>query len=117
MADERKINTGTDLEAVRAEIARTNAEWNPRGVARQANRMPCPNCKTAGWKSVVKKEGPNTGRPFFSCADCDHFEWLDLPLCVSCEHRLADGTKKDGKHKGRKFRWCPHCKGTFTWLD
>jgi len=41
--------------------------------------MECPICKTEMRKLVVKKEGPNKGRPFWGCGvkDCDGFAWAD----------------------------------------
>lgn len=41
---------------------------------------PCPGCGESTLKSlIVKKEGPNKGRPFFRCerVDCNYFQWGD----------------------------------------
>ncbi|KAL5281975.1 TOP3A family protein [Megaselia abdita] len=38
----------------------------------------CPKCKTTLSALTVKKEGPNTGRQFFSCRNsCNFFQWTD----------------------------------------
>lgn len=39
----------------------------------------CPECSKPMWTSFTSKAGKNFGRPFSSCRDCDHFEWLDTP--------------------------------------
>lgn len=40
----------------------------------------CPGCDCNSLKAlIVKKEGPNKGRPFFRCekTDCNYFQWSD----------------------------------------
>lgn len=41
----------------------------------------CPDCGKPKWLNITKKEGPNKGRPFASCANRGHntFEWMDSP--------------------------------------
>lgn len=41
----------------------------------------CPDCGKPKWLNITKKEGPNKGRPFASCANRGHntFEWMDAP--------------------------------------
>jgi len=65
---------------------------------------------------VVKKDGPNKGRPFAACDKCNRFQWLDLPLC-RCGERKYKATCKSGRHAGRPFMACPNrCQGSFSWL-
>lgn len=76
--------------------------------------VPCPKCKEGCKANVVKKENENKGRPFIFCADCNKFEWLDLPFC-KCGLRKFQAKSKA---TGRPFRACPdQCKGGFEWID
>lgn len=41
----------------------------------------CPNCGKLLYPRIVKKPGPNRGRPFFCCEDaCNFFKWADITL-------------------------------------
>eukprot|EP01039_Chlorochromonas_danica_P004386 gene4386-4807_t len=91
----------------------------------------------------VTKEGPNTGRPFFSCpqprgSGCDFFEWADQPqatvaapaggsgAAISCncgQPARSVVTQKEGPNKGRPFYTCAMKRGGvggcdfFQWAD
>jgi DNA topoisomerase III len=96
---------------------------------------PCPACGKGVLKGgVVRKEGPNKGRPFLMCSEvdrekpdsCQHFEWKDETPCPSCgKGVLKRGVvRKEGPNKGRPFAMCSAVDRTkpdgcqhFSWLD
>lgn len=41
---------------------------------------------------IVKKEGPNTGKKFFSCKACNFFEWADQPQRKYDPSRFKNGS-------------------------
>jgi hypothetical protein len=47
----------------------------------KAYKRPCPGCKHREGMRVqrVNKAGPNCGRIFQACENCDHFKWLGEP--------------------------------------
>jgi transcription elongation factor Elf1 len=80
---------------------------------------PCPECGEDRPVWTVKKAGPNRGRPFISCPECDAFAWCDLRPCPTCGATLfVAQVKKGGPNLGRRFRACPRrCQKAFEWLD
>lgn len=78
-------------------------------------KLDCPLCCRTINVNLTKKEGPNQGREFISCKDCDLFEWLDMPECNDCGRREFEGTVKDGKNEGRRHRSCPN-RCSFGWV-
>lgn len=92
----------------------------------------CPKCKNALTRlNKVKKAGPNKGRWFLSCWDCNnHFQWLenkdnddgddDMPNCPGCDCKSLKSliVKKEGPNKGRSFFKCEKADcGYFQWAD
>ena len=89
-------------------------------------------CNIPATEFTVKKDGPNKGRPFFSCSErkCDFFQWGDeepetqnvtvenAPNCA-CQLPAQQFTvKKDGPNKGRPFFSCQTRKcDFFQWGD
>ena len=71
---------------------------------------------------IVRKEGPNLGREFYSCTTCDFFEWKtdgnDDNIDCDCKQTKAcvRVVKKEGPNKGRTFYCCAKkmC-GFFKW--
>ncbi|KAF9073663.1 DNA topoisomerase [Rhodocollybia butyracea] len=69
-----------------------------------------PNCKCdvpAGRRSVVK-EGPNQGRPFWTCDEksCDFFAWADQPLPSSNSQVSSIPTKRPFSNQAESSRQC-----------
>eukprot|EP00959_Pyramimonas_sp_CCMP1952_P213910 4475932-Pyramimonas_sp.AAC.1 len=49
----------------------------------QEPQVTCPNCRSIAPRLTVQKQGPNHGRPFFSCGkqpSCKFFLWGDGPI-------------------------------------
>ena len=98
----------------------------------------CPVCGKPRTANRVRKEGPNTGRLFYSCSDreCSHFEWAspapasavpddpelaqarqETGPCEGCgAARSVNRVKKEGANKGRLFAKCDAC-GAFDWVS
>ncbi|XP_006630151.1 endonuclease 8-like 3 isoform X1 [Lepisosteus oculatus] len=77
---------------------------------------------------VVKKEGENKGRQFFTCSlpretQCGFFEWADLhfPTCHHGKRCLMRTVLKLGPNNGRDFYVCPLGKTKqcdfFQWVE
>ncbi|XP_075053535.1 endonuclease 8-like 3 isoform X2 [Mixophyes fleayi] len=67
---------------------------------------------------VVKKDGENKGRIFYSCSlpretHCEFFEWADLhfPLCNHGKRCIMRTVLKIGPNNGKNFYVCPFGKG------
>ncbi|MCI0459915.1 MAG: HAD-IIIA family hydrolase [Gemmataceae bacterium] len=104
---------------------------------------PCPDCNHEGTRRAfrVQKEGPNKGRLFIKCRECERFEWWPPPTtvaeaeaagerdpelaalqgsagpCPRCgQPRKALRVKKKGTNQGRLFLRCndPDC-DSFEW--
>ncbi|NXP04973.1 NEIL3 Endonuclease, partial [Thinocorus orbignyianus] len=90
-----------------------------------------PRCVTHGRPCrlrMVRKEGENKGRWFYSCAlprekQCQHFQWadLDFPLCHHGKRCLLKTVLKMGPNNGKNFFVCPlgrekQC-GFFQWAE
>ncbi|XP_077135656.1 endonuclease 8-like 3 [Ranitomeya variabilis] len=63
---------------------------------------------------VVRKDGENKGRQFYSCAlpkerQCDYFEWADLhfPFCNHEKRCIMRTVLKLGPNNGKNFYVCP----------
>ena len=54
----------------------TNTNGNMLNADDEDNPMMC-NCNRPAVMKTVRKDGPNQGRPFFSCSDCSFFAWAD----------------------------------------
>ncbi|NXV12423.1 NEIL3 Endonuclease, partial [Cepphus grylle] len=77
-------------------------------------------------RRVVRKEGENTGRRFYTCplpreTRCHHFQWADLnsPFCDHGERCVVKSVLKMGPNNGKNFFACPLGKekqcGFFQW--
>ncbi|KAM3938076.1 endonuclease 8-like 3 [Leptodactylus fuscus] len=77
---------------------------------------------------VVKKDGENKGRQFYSCSlprevRCDYFEWADLhfPFCNHGKRCIMRTVLKIGPNNGKNFYVCPFGKdkqcGFFQWAE
>ncbi|XP_063776737.1 endonuclease 8-like 3 isoform X2 [Pseudophryne corroboree] len=75
---------------------------------------------------VVRKDGENKGRIFYSCSlpretSCEFFEWADLhfPFCNHGRRCIMRTVLKLGPNNGKKFYVCPFGKdkqcGFFEW--
>ncbi|XP_063314225.1 endonuclease 8-like 3 [Pelobates fuscus] len=75
---------------------------------------------------VVRKDGDNKGRQFYTCSlpresRCEHFEWADLqfPLCNHAKRSIMRTVLKLGPNNGKNFYVCPLGKdkqcGFFEW--
>ncbi|NXJ60965.1 NEIL3 Endonuclease, partial [Rostratula benghalensis] len=90
-----------------------------------------PRCRTHGRPCVlrlVRKEGENQGRRFYSCplppeTRCHHFQWADLhfPVCHHGKRCLLRTVLKMGPNNGKNFFVCPLGKekecGFFQWAE
>ncbi|XP_073499643.1 endonuclease 8-like 3 isoform X2 [Phyllobates terribilis] len=63
---------------------------------------------------VVRKDGENKGRQFYSCAlpkerQCDYFQWADLhfPFCNHLKRCIMRTVLKIGPNNGKNFYVCP----------
>ncbi|NWI89419.1 NEIL3 Endonuclease, partial [Pitta sordida] len=77
---------------------------------------------------VVRKDGENKGRQFYSCpllreTRCDYFQWadLDFPFCNHGKRCVMKTVLKIGPNNGRNFFVCPLGKekqcGFFKWAE
>eukprot|EP00929_Paragymnodinium_shiwhaense_P111839 TRINITY_DN80122_c0_g1_i1.p1 TRINITY_DN80122_c0_g1~~TRINITY_DN80122_c0_g1_i1.p1 ORF type:complete len:608 (-),score=121.35 TRINITY_DN80122_c0_g1_i1:98-1921(-) len=86
-------------------------------------------CQQPSVQFTVKKEGPNTGRMFYSCAKerearCGYFQWSDEPdrpegkPCQCGQPSKAMTVRKEGPNTGRPF-WCCRTRmcDFFEWGD
>lgn len=48
-------------------------------------KMNCTKCGVSLGLLTVRKEGANTGRQFYSCRDCNFFQWADDTSAKSCK--------------------------------
>ncbi|KFP97796.1 Endonuclease 8-like 3, partial [Leptosomus discolor] len=75
---------------------------------------------------VVRKDGENKGRQFYTCSlpretQCDYFQWADLnfPFCNHGKRCVMKTVLKIGPNNGRNFFVCPLGKekqcGFFQW--
>jgi uncharacterized protein (TIGR02996 family) len=124
---------------VRAVPAPADPEAELAEARRRVAESPCPGCRETGSRVVfrVQKEGPNKGRLFARCRECQRFDWLsdaapaaaedeDAELaalreragpCPRCgKVRQAQRVKKKGPNQGRLFLTCTdrHC-DSFEW--
>lgn len=118
------MNDNADfLQLLMTTIAEHAGKTKPPDPESQTGQtIPCPNCKTALSKQVVKnKVSSNVGRPFAFCQQCCDegkicFWFLDHGLC-DCGCPMYQAEAKKGKNVGRKFEGCSaNCKGKFRWL-
>lgn len=114
---------------------RTNPEGFKDRAPLEGEGQPCPGCGKGVLKGgIVRKDGPNKGRPFVMCSEvdrtkpdgCQHFEWKDATPCPTCNKAmLRRGTvTADTPNKGRPFAMCsaadrndPNSCRHFEWLD
>ncbi|NXM71049.1 NEIL3 Endonuclease, partial [Serilophus lunatus] len=77
---------------------------------------------------VVRKDGENKGRQFYSCplpreTQCDYFQWadLDFPFCNHGKRCVMKTVLKIGPNNGKNFFVCPLEKekqcGFFKWAE
>ncbi|XP_043369428.1 endonuclease 8-like 3 isoform X3 [Dermochelys coriacea] len=77
---------------------------------------------------VVRKEGENKGRQFYTCplpreTQCDYFEWADLqfPFCHHGKRCIMRTVVKIGPNNGKNFFVCPFGKDKqcdfFKWAE
>jgi DNA topoisomerase III len=95
------------------------------GVSKSKENIPNCNCNELAISKIVRKEGPNQGRVFYSCSKqggCNFFQWGDEPvvtisqptnlstnslLTCSCGISAAVRTvKKEGPNVGKQFYSC-----------
>ncbi|GJD89415.1 DNA topoisomerase 3 [Methylobacterium hispanicum] len=114
---------------------RTRPEGFKERAPLEGEGVPCPACGKGTLKGgLVRKEGPNKGRPFLMCSEvdrekpegCQHFEWKDETPCPVCSKGVLKRgvVRKDGPNKGRPFAMCsavdrgnPEGCQHFAWLD
>lgn len=79
-----------------------------------ANSPHCSKHNRPSVLHVVKKDGENKGRQFYSCslpreARCDYFEWADLhfPFCNHAKRCIMRTVLKIGPNNGKHFYVCP----------
>ncbi|XP_044143867.1 endonuclease 8-like 3 isoform X1 [Bufo gargarizans] len=93
-----------------------------------ANGPHCSKHSRPSVLQVVKKDGDNKGRQFYSCslpreARCDYFEWADLhfPFCNHGKRCIMRTVLKIGPNNGRNFYVCPFGKdkqcNVFEWAN
>ncbi|XP_030901668.1 endonuclease 8-like 3 isoform X1 [Melopsittacus undulatus] len=77
---------------------------------------------------VVRKNGENKGRQFYTCSlpretQCDYFQWadLDFPFCNHGKRSVMKTVLKIGPNNGKNFFVCPLGKekqcGFFQWAE
>ncbi|NXU49035.1 NEIL3 Endonuclease, partial [Turnix velox] len=105
-----------------------HAATSPYSPPRTGSTAP-PRCSKHGQPcslQVVKKEGDNKGRIFYSCPlprdkRCQHFQWADLnfPLCNHAKRCIIKTVLKMGPNNGKNFFVCPLAQekqcGFFQW--
>ncbi|XP_036312765.1 endonuclease 8-like 3 [Pipistrellus kuhlii] len=82
-----------------------------------ASMAPAPRCsqhRRLCVLRVVRKDGENKGRPFYTCplpreAQCGFFEWADLsfPFCDHGKRSILRTVLKMGPNNGKQFFVCP----------
>ncbi|XP_069833891.1 endonuclease 8-like 3 [Dendropsophus ebraccatus] len=79
-----------------------------------ANSPHCSKHNRPSVLHVVRKDGENKGRQFYSCslpreARCDYFEWADLhfPFCNHGKRCIMRTVLKIGPNNGKNFYVCP----------
>lgn len=94
----------------------------------QLDGPPC-LCHQPTSQRTTRKEGPNFGRVFFTCAkpqgeQCGYFQWADEappmagPPCQCGTASISRTVFKEGPNKGRPYASCPTRKcNFFQWLD
>ncbi|NXV86745.1 NEIL3 Endonuclease, partial [Calonectris borealis] len=98
---------------------------------RMSSRMGHPRCSKHSRLCslrVVKKDGENKGRQFYTCplpreTRCDYFQWADLnfPFCNHGKRCVMKTVLKIGPNNGKNFFVCPLGKekqcGFFQWAE
>jgi hypothetical protein len=86
-------------------------------------------CNKTAVERIVKKEGINKGKSFYTCADggCKYFEWkVFVPVgnpygvCCNCPgvEAVIKNVQKEGENKGKRFYTCEKKNCTFfKWVD
>jgi hypothetical protein len=61
----------------------------------------------------------NKGRPYTSCPECQHYQFLDEPQCAKCgEYKVKFKARKKSSRPGSYFYLCPmKCKHSFQWVN
>ncbi|XP_014377549.1 endonuclease 8-like 3 [Alligator sinensis] len=91
----------------------------------------CPRCSKHNRLCslrVVRKDGENKGRQFYTCPlpkgiQCDYFEWADLhfPFCNHGKRCIMRAVLKIGPNNGKNFFVCPFGKDKqcdfFQWAE
>lgn len=97
---------------------------------------PSCSCKQPTRRKTTTKPGPNKGRDFWSCSQCNFFCWVgdeqntaprevtknnSNTVCGCGKIAVKRIVSKDGPNKGRSFAVCPNPKDSacpfFSWLD
>ncbi|XP_031195668.1 endonuclease 8-like 3 [Mastomys coucha] len=119
-SEHKKLKTAhssaTELKSYNSRLSNSECQTN-------TTRSPClesagsPRCKTHGRHCVlrvVRKDGENKGRQFYTCslprgAQCGFFEWADLsfPFCRHGKRSIMKTVLKIGPNNGRNFFVCP----------
>eukprot|EP00041_Stephanoeca_diplocostata_P032104 m.1019247 g.1019247 ORF g.1019247 m.1019247 type:complete len:952 (-) comp24086_c0_seq46:4053-6908(-) len=99
----------------------TSTSTAPFNTASHRDAPKC-GCGQAANARTVQKEGPNKGRPFFTCASCSFFQWGDVAtpnvpevVCKCSKPARVCVVRKDGHNKGRSFHTCATC-NFFQWV-
>ncbi|NXY73668.1 NEIL3 Endonuclease, partial [Glareola pratincola] len=128
----QKTDHGPSVPHVSQDSGVTSRYSTPGAPAAAAAGAPSaahPRCSEHGRPCslrVVRKEGGNKGRLFYTCplpreTRCHHFEWADLgfPLCTHGTRCVMKRVLKLGPNNGKNFFVCPLGKerqcGFFQW--
>ncbi|XP_075005397.1 endonuclease 8-like 3 [Calonectris borealis] len=112
-------------------IAISTPQANMTDDIRMSSRMGHPRCSKHSRLCslrVVKKDGENKGRQFYTCplpreTRCDYFQWADLnfPFCNHGKRCVMKTVLKIGPNNGKNFFVCPLGKekqcGFFQWAE
>lgn len=119
-------------------------EANELGNSNESTRpdhVPLCKCNKPSKYNIVRKDGPNKGKTFFTCDTCRFFDWQDKtkdasqriqanisnnvttgPHCKCNKPSVMRTVNKDGPNKGRNFWTCFQVKkenqcGYFLWIE
>lgn len=94
-------NAGHSSDSSRITNPNTSNNRNNKRNKSDETIVKCTTCKTVLKKLTVRKEGPNTGRQFYSCSTppCNFFKWADDVVPVQSSTNNDDNDNdQPGKH-------------------
>ncbi|CAN2388695.1 GRF zinc finger [Pristimantis euphronides] len=106
--------TPSNRNTANSSISSPHVNMTGGASPQNANSPRCSKHNRPSVLRVVKKDGENKGRQFYSCslprdARCDYFEWADLhfPFCNHEKRCIMRTVLKIGPNNGKHFYVCP----------